>query len=59
MILRPLANMEISITKRPATQSNRDLPNRRYGPVGALVILAVAIGIGLVLLVEWLNAWVE
>ena len=56
MILKPLANVEISVTKRPGTQSDGELLSRRYLPVAALVILAVASGIVLVLAVEWVSS---
>jgi hypothetical protein len=55
LILRPLSNAAISVAKPPQTQSNSELPHRRYGPLAALIILAVASGIVLVLVVEWLG----
>jgi hypothetical protein len=59
VILRPLANAASSLAKRPEIQSNSELPNRRYAPVGALVILAVAIGVVLVLVVEWFTGLIS
>jgi hypothetical protein len=59
LILRPLANAEIIMAKRPGTQSDGELPSRRYTPAGAVVILAVVIGVVLVHVAEWLNALVN
>jgi hypothetical protein len=52
--VRLLANVATGLPK-PHNYSNGPHRNRRYGPASALVILAVAIGIVLVLLVDWLN----
>jgi hypothetical protein len=59
LILKPLANAEIIVAKRPGTQSDGELPSRRYVPTGAVVILAVVIGVVLVQVAEWLNALVN
>lgn len=53
-ILKPLANVASGVTTPPENQPEDLSRNLRYGAVGVLVVLAVAIGTVLVLLVNWL-----
>jgi len=53
--VRPLANAASGITQPLKNQSDDPSRNLRYGAVGVLIVLAVAIGLVVVLLVNWLG----